>query len=276
MEEFDDYLRKRARQEPFPIPEDYHGKVFATVAGLEETPKAAQKPPRRVWMGWMAAMLALMIAVPNLSPTAAAAMAEIPVLGTLVEILTFRNYVHDDGHSSESVQVPELGGSPAAEEVSQDVEAYTDQIMAQFAADRETLGEGYQNLTVTSQVVTDSDDWFTLRIDAVETRASSYEYSRFYHIDKKTGEIVTLGDLFGADTDAGKALADEVRRQMEGQAEQGYFPDSVVTIESDQNFYWDDQGALVLVFDEYEVAAGAAGMPEFTIPPEVWEPLLEN
>ena len=81
MEEFDEYLRERAKHEPFPIPEDYHGKVFAICAGLKEEPKAAKKPPRRAWMGWMAAMLALMIAVPNLSPTAAAAMAEIPVLG---------------------------------------------------------------------------------------------------------------------------------------------------------------------------------------------------
>lgn len=274
MEQFDEYLRERAKKEPFPIPEDYHGKVFAICARLEEEPKAARKTPRRAWMGWMAAMLALVIAVPNLSPTAAAAMAEIPVLGTLVEILTFREYVYDDGHSSEEVRVPELSGSPAAEEVSRDVEAYTQQIMEQFEADRERLGKGYQNLTVTSQVVTDSADWFTLRIDTVETRASGYEYSRFYHIDKKTGEVVTLGDLFAEDSDYGTVLADEVRGQMETRMEQGYAPESLETIEPDQDFYWSDQGELVLVFEEYEIAAGAVGMPEFTIPAEVWEPLL--
>lgn len=275
MEDFDEYLRKRAKEEPFPIPEDYHGKVFAVCAGLEEEPKTAKRP-HRAWMGWVAAVLALVIAVPNLSPTAAAAMAEIPVLGTIVEILTFRTYTYDDGHSTAEVEVPELGGSAAAEEVSQEIEKYENQLMAQFELERESIGEGYQDLKVSSKVVVNSEDWFTMRIDAVETQASSYEYSRFYHIDKKTGEIVTLGDLFSEDSDYQTVLADEVRRQMESQPEQSFFPETLATIEADQNFYWNDQGALVLVFDEYAVAAGAAGMPEFEIPAEVWKPLLRK
>ncbi len=273
MDQFDAYLRKLADQEPFPVPEDYHGKVFAALSALEETKQ--RRPRRRAWMGWVAAMLALVVALPNLSPSAAAAMGEIPVLGAIVEIFTFRSYSFDDGHSSVDVEIPGLGGSPAAEEVSQDVEYYTEQIMTQFRADCETLGTGYQGLTVTPQVVTDSVDWFTLRIDVVETRASSYEYSSFYHIDKKTGNIMTLGDLFDEEADYQTVLADEVRRQMEDRVDQGYFPESLESIEPDQNFYWDDQGGLVLVFDEYKIAAGAAGMPEFVIDRSAWEPLLK-
>ncbi len=275
MEEFDEYLRQRARQEPIPIPEDYHGKIFAVCAGLEER-QEKEKRPRRVRLEWVAAVLALVIAIPNLSPAAAAAMADIPVLGSLVEIITFRKYAYDDGHSSEDVQVPELGGSPAAEEVSREVEAYTAQIMERFEEERKTLGEGYQNLTVTSQVVTDSDDWFTLRIDASEVRASGYAYSRFYHIDKRTGSIVTLGDLFAKDSDYGRVLADEVIRQMKTRTDHSYAPESMESVEADQNFYWNEQGELVLIFDEYEIAAGAEGMPEFTIPAEVLEPLLRQ
>ena len=149
----------------------------------------------------VAAALALFVALPNLSPTVAAAMVDVPVLGPLVEIVTFRNYTYDDGHSSADVAVPELGGSDAADQVNDQVQTYTDQLIARFKADCERIGEGYQGLDVSSTVVTDTDTWFTLRIDATETMASGYDFSRFYHIDKRSGARVQLSDLFpeGAD-----------------------------------------------------------------------------
>ena len=38
FDEFDEILRERAKQEPFPLPEDYAGRVFRTCAALEDTP----------------------------------------------------------------------------------------------------------------------------------------------------------------------------------------------------------------------------------------------
>ena len=192
MDLFDEELRARAKKEPFPLPEDYAGRVFRTCAALEETDmsmnnKSKQRRAAR-YGGWIAAALALFVAIPNVSPTAAAAMADIPVLGTIVELVTFRTYTYDDGHNFADVQTPELGGSAAAEEVSDQVQEYTDQLIAQFEADCASTGEGYQGLDVTSSVVTDTDSWFTLRIDAVKTQASGAQFSRFYHIDKATGQ----------------------------------------------------------------------------------------
>ena len=229
--------------------------------------------------GWIAAALALFVAVPNASPTAAAAMADIPVLGAIVELVTFRTYTYDDGHNFADVQTPELGGSAAAEEVSDQVQEYTDQLIAQFEADCAATGEGYQGLDVTSSVVADTDEWFTLRIDAVKTQASGAQFSRFYHIDKATGQVVTLADLFREDADYVTALSDSVRAQMEermaADESQAYFVDQFTAIAPDQNFYFDADGQLVLVFDEYTIAAGYMGMPEFTIPASVYEGLVK-
>ena len=229
--------------------------------------------------GWIAAALALFVALPNASPTAAAAMADIPVLGAIVELVTFRTYTYDDGHNFADVQTPELGGSAAAEEVSDQVQEYTDQLIAQFEADCAATGEGYQGLDVTSSVVTDTDEWFTLRIDAVKTQASGAQFSRFYHIDKATGQVVTLADLFREDADYVTALSDSVRAQMEermaADESQAYFVDQFTAIAPDQNFYFDADGQLVLVFDEYTIAAGYMGMPEFTIPASVYEGLVK-
>lgn len=272
MDRFDEILKERAKREPFPLPDDYAGRVFQTCAALEETPAKRRSAFR--WTGWVAAAMALFIAVPNVSPTAAAAMAEVPVLGAIVELVTFRSWTYDDGHASADVTVPELDGSEAAREVSDQVRAYTDQLIRQFQTDREALGEGYKSLDVTSAVVTDSDTWFTLRVDATETQASGYEFSRFYHIDKATDQTVTLKDLFREDADYVTVLSGEVRRQMEERmaADESvrYFPEEFSAIDPDQNFYFNAEGDLVLVFDEYTIAPGSMGMPEFTIPAEVY------
>lgn len=217
-EQFDQELRKRAEREGTPIPEGYAGRVFQTCAGLEESSmKNQQRTKKNAWRwgGAVAAALAVLVAVPNVSPTAAAAMSEIPVLGSLVEIVTFREYSYNDGHNIADVEVPELSGSQAADEINDQVQAYTDQLIAQFQADCEATGEGYQGLDITSSVVTDNDKWFTLRIDATKTQASGYEFSRFYHIDKATGETATLSDLFADDANYVEALSAEVLRQME-------------------------------------------------------------
>ena len=275
MDRFDEMLRERAKSEPFPLPEGYAGRVFAACAALEETKKHSYR-----WTAWAAAVLALFIAVPNVSPAAAAAMADIPVLGAVVRVVTFRNYTYDDGWHSADVSVPELAGSDAAREVSDQVRAYTDRLIARFeeTCEKELGKEGYLGLDVSSTVVTDSDTWFTLRVDAVETQASGYEFSRFYHINKATDQVVTLKDLFREDADYVTVLSDEVRRQMEERMaedrEASYFPEEFTAIDPEQNFYFNGSGELVLVFDEYTIAPGSMGMPEFPIPADVYETLL--
>ena len=277
MDRFDEMLRERAKSEPFPLPEGYAGRVFAACAALEETKKHSYR-----WTAWAAAVLALFIAVPNVSPAAAAAMADIPVLGAVVRVVTFRNYTYDDGWHSADVSVPELAGGAAAQEVSDQVRAYTDRLIARFEETcEEELGkEGYHGLDVTSTVVTDTDEWFTLRVDAVETQASGYEFSRFYHINKATDQVVTLKDLFREDADYVTVLSDEVRQQMEERMaedrEASYFPEEFTAIDPEQNFYFNGSGELVLVFDEYTIAPGSMGMPEFPIPADVYETLLKK
>ena len=277
MDQFDEMLKQRAREEPFPLPEDYAGRVFQTCAALEENRPRKRRPYR--WMAWAAAVLALCIAVPTVSPAAAASMADLPVLGAIVRVVTFRSYIYDDGFHSADVSVPELAGSQAAQKVNEQVRDYTDRLMGAFeeTCEAELGQEGYLGLDVTSSVVTDSDTWFTLRVDAVETQASGYQFSRFYHIDKAADRVAILGDLFREDADWSAVLTREVRRQMEERmaADSGasYFPEELTEIGPEQNFYFNESGELVLVFDEYTIAPGSMGMPEFTIPAEVYETL---
>ena len=282
MDLFDKILKKRAREEPFPLPEGYAGMVFSTCASLEEkTVKIKNRNKIRRWMIGVAAALALFVAVPNLSAPAAAALSQIPVLGAVVKVITFRNYTYDDGHSRADVSVPQIEGEgSAAASVNENVQAYTDRLIKQFKADCAEIGEGYQGLDVSYHVVTDTDSWFTLRIDAVETKASGYQFGKLYNIDKSTDQVVPLSGLFAKGTDWQTVLTDEVRRQMDQQMSDTssgivYFPEDFKGITADRNYYFNQNGNLVLVFDEYEIAPGSMGAPEFTIDKSVYQSLLK-
>ena len=48
-------------------------------------------------------------------------------------------------------------------------------------------GERHSSIYADHEVVTDTDTWFTLRIDVTEIAGSGYQY--YYHIDKTAGEI---------------------------------------------------------------------------------------
>lgn len=277
MDKFDAQIRQRANDEPFPLPEDYAGRVFQTCASLKD---ASRKQRRSHWSVWIAAVLALFLMVPNVSPSAAAVMADIPGLGALVKVITFRSYAYDDGHSSAEISVPELSGSDAADTVNREVRAYTDELLTRFYEDCERIGDGYQNLRVSSAVLMNTDSWFTLRVDATQTEASGYAFSRFYHIDKATGQVISLRDLFRDGADYAAVLSEEVLRQMESQmaADQtlAYFPEDFTGIDPAQNFYFNKDGNLVLVFDEATIAAGSMGMPEFTIGKPIYQTLLKE
>ena len=277
MDRFDESLRQRAAEENFPLPEDFDHRVRRTCASLNEITRQKQ---RYHYGAWIAAALALFIAIPNVSVSFADAVSEIPVLGAIVNVICFRNYVYDDGHRSMNISVPELSGGDTVNTVNQEIGRYTNELMEQFDSDCEGIGDGYRNLNVSSEVLTNTDKWFTLRIEATQIEASSYTFSRFYHIDKMSGQIVRLKDLFTDGADYVTTLSDDVLQQMNAQIAENpgsaYFPEEFSGIDENQNFYINSDGDLVLVFDEFTIAAGSMGMPEFTIDRKIYQNLLKE
>lgn len=271
MDPLDEKLKQRAKEEPFPLPEEFSQRLEALCRELEAQPVRKKRVfhPLR-WTAGAAAALILLL--PNVSVSAQAAMEQIPVLGSIVRVVTLRNYFYDDGHSFASVSIPSVSqGGPGGDAVNEAVQEYTDRLLTQFQQDIQDTGEGYQGLDVSYEVTCDTDTWFTLRINALQVQASGHEMVRYYHIDKTTGEMVTLSDLFPQGTDYVTPLSQEVLRQMEGEPD--FFPEDFAAIDPQQSFYWDDEGDLTLVFDEAEVAPASRGVVEFHIPQEVTQPL---
>ncbi len=256
-----------------------------------------------------AAVLAAFILFFNLSPHAAMAMEQIPIVGDIIKVITFGRYEFEDDRHHAEVEIPqiEIENAPADDSgilpnetehisptesvtedsvnsINQEVTDYITPILDDFknSLDEDTA----KSLDIDYEVVTDTDTWFTLRLNILEIQASGYQYSKYYHIDKNTGRQMTLSDLFREDADYITVISENIKTQMKEQmaADEGivYFLDSedmpgvsFDKIQPDQDFYFNQDGEIVIEFDEYEVAPGYMGIVSFTIPRSVTEVLLK-
>ena len=135
--------------------------------------------------------------------------------------------------------------------------------------------ENHLAVQVDYDVITNTDSWFTLRLCATETAASSNMYYKYYHIDKSTDEIVTFSDLYGED-DAQKAqikedIIGQMEEQMKADDQKVYWISLVkedISFNSEEegwNFYFAENGELHIVFDKYVVGPGQMGCPDFAV-----------
>lgn len=250
-------------------------------ARSEKAGKAAGGWNWRQFGAVAAAALTILVVTPNVSPAAAAAMERIPVIGGLIKVVTIRDYQLDDGVHQARAVIPEAsaeGEDPEAiAELNKTTQDYIDTLVHQFQTDIAQSPEGYQGLDIDYQVITDNDHWFTLKLSVLETQASGYQQETYYHINKATGQMAHLKDLFEAGTDYRTTITEIIKQQMKDQMAQDsskvfWLDDpeageaNFQEIKEDQNFYLDENGNLVIIFNEYEVAPGYMGVQAFTIP----------
>lgn len=236
---------------------------------------------------WTIAVLIVLCILPNTNGKIAHAMEQLPLLGKIFEVITIREFSYDDGHNSANVKVPKVVTNEdhqAVSDVNKEVEKYTNELLAQF--ENNMLVEGYQNLDVSYQVVTNNDTWFALDIAAVETQASGYEFHKIYNINKVTGKQVELKDLFIEGSDYITIISEEIKNQMKTKMAEDsgavywldskdYPQDNFNEIKENQNFYLNEDGNLVIVFDEYEVAPGFMGVQSFIIQKDLLKDILK-
>lgn len=288
---FDQEIREALQGEQIPVPESVHQR---TEMLLDSLPEKEAKPKLRIlhtttrrFISTAACILFVMLVLlPNLSVTYAHAMENIPIIGDLVEIFTIRNYFYSDDRHELDAEVPEVN-DPSNEQVSdlinKDVNELTSAVIQKFYDDLEISHDtGYGSIYIDYETVTNTDEWFTLKLTVSEVQASSNTYFKFYHIDRTNGTYVTFGDLI--DSEDFGAIEQIIREQME--AEMAADPDvvywtedtklgqSITALTADQNFYFDDAGNLVIVYNKYEVGPGSMGCPEIVIGKEKFEKYL--
>lgn len=150
------------------------------------------------------------------------------------------------------------------------------------AASEKEEGDVHYAVSNTYEVTHDGEQYFSMYMAAARIMGSGSETYQTYTIDKKTGEAVSLGELLGNEETL-KLVSENISAQMEEQMKEDasvvYFQASeggFSGLKGDESFYLNQDGSLVVVFDEYTVAPGSMGMVEFTIPIQRRQALPDN
>ena len=281
--------RLREEYERIPIPEGLDSAVDAAIQ------KGRRNHRRRVWTGFLTplAACAAFVLMLNVNAAFAYAVYDIPVLGDLGRVFTFREYREETNTFIADVKIPNVDASDLEgnaawadainETITETMEASVaesvDRAEAYYMAYVETGGdpeEFHQMLIdVGYELKYSSENILSFMIYKCETLATGYQENYYYNIDLRTGEEITLEEILGPH------WADIVTEQVEAQLEQ--FPEEDKgmlftnylevrdVVENRQGsyyhigFYLDSQGAPVVVFPKYTLGAGALGLLEFPI-----------
>lgn len=229
-----------------------------------------------------AALMICVAAGANIFPDMAAAMEDVPVLGSIVRAVTLEGYHNTIGGSDADIVTPQLEGLADTElmkHINKELGGTAEKLKQEFEHDAKELAEEYgddahMGFTYDYNVLTDTDDYYVLDVFYINTVGSSSTTHKFYTIDRKKRSIVTLGGLFKDGANYCARLSDIIKAEMirRNEEEDGMFwvdadefSGGFEGISPQQNFYINSDGNLVICFDKYEVAAGAQGCPEFVI-----------
>lgn len=234
----------------------------------------------------IAASLAIISAVlPNLNRSTAYALQSLPIAGAYFKLVTVRDYTLAEGDRTATVKLGEVQletekgksaeqAQKSAEEINATIQRITEE---QIAAFREELGsEGFSKLEISTEVVTDNDNWYSVSLTQLSQSADSAENRHYFTIRKRDGKLMTLRDLFAPGSDYRKAVSEEIKRQMREDMAQN--PENVYWLDSDsagnefteiserQSFYINREGKLVICFDEGDVAPMSMGSLQYVMP----------
>ena len=232
----------------------------------------------------VAASVVLLTAGVNTSPVLADTLSKVPVVGGIVQVLTFREYKVDENNYDANIKVPEIQGLENKELQNSLNEKYLNEskeLYDQFMKDIKELeeaGGGHLGVDNGYIVKTDTDKILSIGRYVVNTVASSSTTFRYDTIDKEKQILITLPSLFKDDTYVdiiSHNIKSQMKEQMKSDEDKFYWVEEgeesielFEKISNEQSFYINDKGKLVISFDKYEVAPGYMGTPEFVVPTE--------
>lgn len=275
---------KKAREdyESTPIPEELESRVRAGVR--QGKANYRRKRWRRTAAG-AAACLVVLVGALNLSPTVAAAAAEVPVLGGLFRVLTVRDFHQEENGIQYDVSVPSVEAEgDLARRVNDAIQEKVDAHLAKAQRDWEDYKDAFfatggteeewggrtMDVIVDYEIKSQRSDRVSFVVTFAEGWVASMEERYCYNLDLAENRDITLAELLGENwvercneaVRAGIAASvDEEGFTYFFTPEQGGF----TTVDETTAFYIREDGVPVLVFPEYSIAAGAAGSPEFPV-----------
>lgn len=278
---------KQAREDymDIPVPEELADRVRAGIRQGRESRRRARRGALVRRAGALAACFAVLVGTLNLSPTMAAAAADVPVLGGLFQVLTVRRYEKTEDGVNYHVTVPEVeNGSALADQVNAAVQARVDAHLEKARQDweeyraaffatggtEEEWGGREMDVVVDYEIKRQTDTQVSFVVTLAEGWVASMEERYYYNLDLAEDCSITLQDLLGEDwvSVCNAAVRAYIDASVDEEGftyffapEQGGF----TTVDEDTTFYIREDGVPVVTFPKYAIAAGAAGIVEVPV-----------
>lgn len=250
-----------------------------------------KKKPNKVLVNFTVAAAAFILFTVSLnaSPTMAKSLSQIPIISSVVEVLTFTKYEWKDDNVEANIEVPQVTGD------SEDIQTLNakfveegKQLFEQFKVEIKDVEQGHLGVDSGYIVETNTDKLLSFGRYVVTTMGSASEEMTYTTIDKEKQIVITLPSLF-KDSSYIPLISNYIKEKMReeintSKGETVYWVSGTKYVEVDegffeqiadnQNFYITEQGKLVISFDEAEVAPSYYGLVTFEIPTEILQPVL--
>ncbi|BFH62548.1 DUF3298 and DUF4163 domain-containing protein [Paenibacillus azoreducens] len=259
---------------------------------LDFVVKKAIKQSKKRHGGWMKSLVGvgavaiIFVTGINASPAFAKALSDVPLVGSLVKVLTFTEFKVDEETANADIKVPaitNLENKTLEASLNNKYLQESKKLYSDFTAEMEELkknGGGHTGVESGYEVKTDNDQILAIGRYVVNTVGSSSTTFKYDTIDKKNQLLITLPSLFKDDSYIkliSENIKEQMRQQMKSDPDKTYWTKDIDgkgeldidPIKKDQSFYINNEGKLVISFDKYEVAPGYMGVVEFIIPTHV-------
>ena len=283
----DEFREAKQEYEATPIPEELSGRVWAGICQGRANRRRAIRHRILRTVGSLAACFVLLIGGLNLFPGFASAAAEIPVLGGLFQVLTVRDYDAVRDQINYHVSVPEIqteGDDDLAQKVNAEIQERVDAHLEETKQLWEEYREAYlatggteeeweqrqMDVIIEYEIKSQTDTTVSFVVNLFQGSFNAYNELYFYNLDLAEDRDITLEDLLGENWV--EICNTAIQKQIDASVDEDGFtycfpPDQggFTTVDEDTDFYIGEDGVPVVVFPQYEIAAGAAGAVEFRI-----------
>ena len=226
----------------------------------------------------------------NLSSEISYALSEVPVLGSIVRVLTFKTFELKDNNFDAQLTSPAIEGLDSKLEamlnekyLDENQKLYDDFMKEIDELKKADMDEAHMGIASGYEVKTDTDKLLVIGRYVVNTVGSSSTTIKYDTIDKQNKLLITLPSLF-KDEAYIDIISENIKAQMKEQMKDEnnvyWLEDEMMgdenfsKIDKNQSFYITKDNQLVIAFDKYEVAPGYMGNPEFIIPSELLKDAL--
>lgn len=266
-------------------PMSYNHMIQRTVnqAGSVQRKRTHSRWYRPVLAG-AGSVFAVCIIMLNMSQAFAMAAYEIPVVGDIARVFTFREYQVSDTAYDIRVEMPSIrdtGNTELEKRVNGQIQDKIDQIVEdaklrgkQIIDDQLAAGGTQEeivpfHINITYDIKLSNENTLSFVINDTESAVTSYTYQTFYNINLKTGKDIMLSDVLGENY--AKTITESVQKQMEQRVQTN--PDWSYTVTEEElkenvdsmKFYINEAGNVVISFDKGEIAPPPLGIQDFEI-----------